>query len=768
MPGSLGTQLAPDLLPGPRVALIIATASYQDPGLSQLRATADDAQILARVLGDPLIGAFDVTLVIDADERQVRRAVDVFLSGRSTGDVVLVYLSCHGILDRRNRLYFAAADTARDQLSSTGIPAVWLLELLEECRARQQIVVLDCCFSGAFTKGSKGDGDLDLERRLAGTGRGRAVLTASRSGEYSFTGDALPGVAVSGSVFTAGLVEGLRTGDADANRDGYVSVDEAYDFAYRYVLSSGAAQTPQRWLSGGEGAIVLARSPTGIAIGPVTPLGDLDDALKSRYPMIRIGAVHELGNWLVGDDPARALTAEQKLRQMADNDDHTVAVAARSYLTASRQTTQTSPYSHSIAEANDARAVQAEKAPEPVHKISEHRARLLADAERAAQSITNKRDKALALHKIATAMAATDPDRAARLLADAEHTAQSIINYRDKALALRDIATAMAATNPDRAARLLDDAEHTTQSITNRDSKAFALHEIATAIAATDPDRAERIAQSITNFSSQASALREVAVAVAATDPDRAERIAQSIDNGWRTASTLRVVAEAVAATDPNRAERIARSITYKGLKVSALCEIAGAMAATNPGRAARLLDDAEHTTQSINDERDKALALRDIATAMAATNPDRAARLLDDAERTAQSITNESSKALLLHEIAAAAATDPDPDDAERTARSIANERDKALALRDIATAMAATNPGRAARLLDDAERTAQSITNERDKALALRDIATAMAATNPGRAARLLDDAERTARSITNERDRVLALCEIATTAV
>src|SRR5215472_1781601 len=269
MAGSPGTRLAPDLPPGPRAALVIATTSYQDPELRQLRAPAHDAQDLAEVLADPGIGGFTVTRVIDANEGQARRALGVFLAGRGVGDVVVVYLSCHGVLDRRNRLYFAAADTVKTQLSSTGIPAAWLLDQLEECRARQQVLILDCCFSGAFAHGSKGDADLDLERRLAGHGRGQAVLTASRAGEYSFEGQALPGAAaVSGSVFTAGLVEGLRTGAADAGGDGYVSVDEAYDYAYRYVQSSGASQTPQRWLSGGEGAIVLALSPAGIAVTP--------------------------------------------------------------------------------------------------------------------------------------------------------------------------------------------------------------------------------------------------------------------------------------------------------------------------------------------------------------------------------------------------------------------------------------------------------------------------------------------------------------------
>ena len=113
MAGSPGTRPAADPLPGPRETLIIATTRYHDPELRQLRAPAHDAQDLAEILADPGIGAFTVTAVIDADEWQARRAIDVFLSGRGVGDLVVVYLSCHGLLDRRNRLYFAAADRSR-------------------------------------------------------------------------------------------------------------------------------------------------------------------------------------------------------------------------------------------------------------------------------------------------------------------------------------------------------------------------------------------------------------------------------------------------------------------------------------------------------------------------------------------------------------------------------------------------------------------------------------------------------------------------------
>ena len=301
MAGSPGTRLAPDLPTGPREALVIATTRYQDPELRQLRASAHDAEDLADVLGDRSIGAFTITRVIDQGEGQVRRQIDVFLSGRGTDDLMLLYLSCHGLLDRRGRLYFAASDTLKTQLGSTGISSEWLRDQLDECRARRQVLILDCCFSGAFARGSKGDTDLDLERRLAGHGRGTVVLTASRAGEYSFEGKTLPGVAVAGSVFTAGLVKGLRTGAADVGGDGYVSVDEAYDYAYDYVQSSGASQTPQRWVYGGEGAIVLARSPAGVAVTPAGLPGALEFSLDSPYPTVRIAAVEVLGQWFSGE-----------------------------------------------------------------------------------------------------------------------------------------------------------------------------------------------------------------------------------------------------------------------------------------------------------------------------------------------------------------------------------------------------------------------------------------------------------------------------------
>ena len=333
MPGSPAMPSAADPPPGARRALVVATGTYDDAGLRRLRAPARDADDLAQVLADPDIGGFTVTTVIDQPAQRIRLTVEDFLDGRGTGDLLLVYLSCHGLLDARRRLYFAATDTRKDRLGATGVDAAWVLDQLEHCRARRQVLILDCCFSGAFAHDAKREADVSLQDRFLGHGRGRVVLTASTATEYSFEGDPTDAaITPTRSVFTAALVRGLRTGAADTDRDGQVSVDDAYAYVFDQVQAAGAAQTPQRWLYGAEGQILLARSPAGPMIIPAPLPDSLRAGLDSPYPGVRIGAVTELGEWLTGGDPASAATARRHLQEVADTDIPGVAQTARALL----------------------------------------------------------------------------------------------------------------------------------------------------------------------------------------------------------------------------------------------------------------------------------------------------------------------------------------------------------------------------------------------------------------------------------------------------
>ena len=333
MPGWPAMPPAADPPPGARLALVVATSTYTDQGLRRLRAPARDAADLAQVLADPGIGGFAVTTVIDQPAQQIKLAVEDFLDGRGTQDLLLVYLSCHGLLDNYRRLYFAATDTRKDRLGSTGVESAWVLEQLEHCRARRQVLILDSCFSGAFAHGAKGEAALGLQDRFLGQGRGRVVLTASTATEYSFEGEPTDAaITPAGSVFTTALVQGLRSGAADTDHDGHVSVDDAYAYVFDQVQAAGAAQTPQRWLYGAEGRILLARNPAGPVITPAPLPESLRVGLDSPHPGIRIGAVTELGEWFISGDPARAATARRHLQEVADTDILRVAQTARTLL----------------------------------------------------------------------------------------------------------------------------------------------------------------------------------------------------------------------------------------------------------------------------------------------------------------------------------------------------------------------------------------------------------------------------------------------------
>jgi hypothetical protein len=312
-----------------RLALIVASSEYHDSTLQRLRAPGHDAEALADVLRDPAIGAFDVRTLLNLPSNELLRGIAEYCADSRPTDLLLLYFSCHGILDDRGRLYYATVNTERRLLAATAVSALWLNDQLEDCPARQQLLVLDCCHSGAFAKGTKGDASLALQDRFGS--RGRVVLTASRATEYSFEGDQILGQGIS-SVFTAALVQGLRTGDADRDKDGLITVTELYDHVYERTRVGEARQTPALWTYGAEGNVLVARSPRGAVITPVALPDDLRATLDSPRPRVRESGVAELADLLDGAEPGLALTAQQRLERVAEDDIPRVAALARAAL----------------------------------------------------------------------------------------------------------------------------------------------------------------------------------------------------------------------------------------------------------------------------------------------------------------------------------------------------------------------------------------------------------------------------------------------------
>ena len=167
-----------------KYALIIACSQYQDKRLNPLPKTVVDADGMYQVLVDERICGFpkdNVCLQVNQTEKSIRIAIEEFFKDRHPKDLLFFYFAGHGLVDDRRRLMLAVNETDPDYRSS-GIEARWLREEMENSRSRRQVVVLDCCNSGAFgnTRDVMGS-TMGTEESLQG--EGRIVLAASQMGE---------------------------------------------------------------------------------------------------------------------------------------------------------------------------------------------------------------------------------------------------------------------------------------------------------------------------------------------------------------------------------------------------------------------------------------------------------------------------------------------------------------------------------------------------------------------------------------------------------
>ncbi|WP_345356651.1 caspase, EACC1-associated type [Saccharopolyspora cebuensis] len=315
---------------GKRRALLIATESYSDATFRRLRAPHADAEALAAVLRDPAIGGYEVEALRNPPAHVANLAIEDLFAAARLDDLVLLYLSGHGIKDDYGRLHLAMANSRHDRLNATAVSAQFVRNQMDGTRSRRVVVVLDCCFAGAFPPGSThrtGENAGALEQL---GGRGSAVMTSSSALEYSFesgedAGSTLVGAA-GPSVFTGALVEGLRTGSADRNADGLVDVDELYDFIYAQVEAAGKPQTPgldSRF----QGRLVVATSPAGTDLPP-----EIGQAMRSPLPSVRLAIVGELSGLLRSDGAEVAEAARAALATLTGDAAGSVAAAAHAAL----------------------------------------------------------------------------------------------------------------------------------------------------------------------------------------------------------------------------------------------------------------------------------------------------------------------------------------------------------------------------------------------------------------------------------------------------
>lgn len=161
---------------------------------------------LYRVLGDPALGGFQLSLLLEPSLAALRQELTRFLADRAPHDVVLVHLAGRVVLDGDGAMHLCTgADDALDGVvPAQSLPLVELEAELARCRSRRIVLLFDCAPVEATAPAGLGHhGAVALDERFRTPDR--VVFTIS----------------------TVAAVEALRSGQAGAGWPGQRSIADA-------------------------------------------------------------------------------------------------------------------------------------------------------------------------------------------------------------------------------------------------------------------------------------------------------------------------------------------------------------------------------------------------------------------------------------------------------------------------------------------------------------------------------------------------------------
>jgi hypothetical protein len=194
-----------------RKALIVGIDHYEH--IDPLTGCVNDAYAVKAMLDRHADGSvnFGTRLMVgvgkDILERNaIKEAVrELFVDDN---EVALFYFAGHGYIEVTGG-YLCAGDC---KTGDDGLPLSDIMTLANESKARNKIILLDSCYSGAL-------GDNPINRQVSEIAEGLTILTASTKGQYAAEANG-------GGVFTGLLIDAL--GGAAANLVGEVTPGGVY------------------------------------------------------------------------------------------------------------------------------------------------------------------------------------------------------------------------------------------------------------------------------------------------------------------------------------------------------------------------------------------------------------------------------------------------------------------------------------------------------------------------------------------------------------
>ena len=222
-----------------RVFLVAANA--YDVGVNPLRYAESDAQDLRQIFRALGVKDENITVLTTQNDkfslRPYKESIDdgykKFLAGLNENSIAFVFLSGHGFcLDENGetRSYYAPADFREEKRDEKKVSIDDMIAQLAKSPAHFKWMCVDACRNPLRRGGEK-------SLSIADAPKGVVLMQSCKMGQFSYEVGKEEGAPFNNGLFTRAFIDAVsaRSQDADADRDGSVSLGELCDYVTKRV-----------------------------------------------------------------------------------------------------------------------------------------------------------------------------------------------------------------------------------------------------------------------------------------------------------------------------------------------------------------------------------------------------------------------------------------------------------------------------------------------------------------------------------------------------
>lgn len=246
-----------------KIALMIGISEYGS-GLCPLPSALADIEAMQQVLPSLERGGFDeVKCLLNPNPPIMREALETLFYNRQKNDLILLFFSGHVIKDDQGKLYFSTSvscKTSRPELIRvSSIPISFVQDLMNNSECQQIVLILDCCLDNISLNqiNLSNDKIWDLKAELGG--EGRVILSCFSHSKKTWDQEEID---IDASVYSSYLIEGIKTGIADLNDDGWIAAYELHQYANNKLKIVAPTLKPEFYSIGQASEILLLNIST--------------------------------------------------------------------------------------------------------------------------------------------------------------------------------------------------------------------------------------------------------------------------------------------------------------------------------------------------------------------------------------------------------------------------------------------------------------------------------------------------------------------------